>query len=764
MSDTPSLPAGGTSPGHVEQLLATLGGRPVLLPIPAGTKGPRYAGWQKLTWENTQDPEYRLRVPESPLPGERFAGEGLEVWRERRYADLLPAGNIGVLQGAPSILEEDGKRWQLCSIDVDDTPAVDGFVALNPLLKDTLRTVGARGCNFWVWVEGECPPLHKDLCWIATTEHDCVRSPGKLIKVGDKDVDQPWGEWRATGGQTVIYGQHPSGSRYTRTGERPVRIKFADITWPEGLHLPWVKKVEAPAVPPPPAPADADEDKLDTLIKTYGEPWVVGKKGNLTVNQVFFAGFFATKHRVIFSAEEQRFFRYQGEKSGLWSEQTADAIRWEFAADIKLIGEQNAAARPEDIGLISKLIMACTTPMLGALVGMLRGGVEKWRAFERTVSPKTNRPRALVHLKNTMLDLDEFPPVPLPFAPEYMSRNQLNVALDEKAECPKFIAYLKAAVTAEDVTLMQKFAGQMLLGVNLTQKLLILEGTAGGGKSTFVNIIAELIGRVNVAQLRTRHLGERFEIFGFLDKTLLIGVDVPGNFMMVDGAEVIKALCGGDLLDAEAKTGNRRFQVKGEFNILITCNTRMKVKLDGDGDAWRRRMGIVTFNAPKPEKPDPNFVQKLLAEEASGMLNWAIEGALMLLKDIEDFGGLQLGARHKDRVESLLAESDSVKDFVRRGCVKAPRDAKVTTEQLQQAYVDYCEERGWAAVGGKALSYQLPDALLEIHGATAANDIKLHADDKAKRGYRGVAVKAAVAAEELPPVAEEGEEPAEGHE
>jgi putative DNA primase/helicase len=751
MSETPSIPPGGESAGHVQQILAALGGQPVLLPIPAGQKGPRYGGWQSLTWEQSQDPEFRLRVPEAPMPGERFANDDVEIWRERRYADLLPAGNIGVLLGEPSRLEADGRSFRLCSIDVDETESVPAFLALNPALADTLQTVGARGRNFWIWVEGEFPRLHKNVCWIATEDHESKRSPGKTIKKGEPDTDRPWGEWRSTGGQTVIYGLHPSGCRYTRTGAAPARIKFSEIVWPAGLHLPWVKTPPAPAAPPAP-PAGEAEEKLAKMIETYGVPWVVGKKGNITINQVFFAAFYAGKHRVIYSAEEQRFYRYQGEKSGLWSEQTADAIRWEFAADIKVVAEDNAAANPkEGTALIPKLILTCTTPLLGALVSMLRGSIERWRAFDRPVSPKTNRPRALVHLKNTMLDLDEFPPVSMPFSPDYMSRNQLNVAFKEDAECPRFLGELLGkAVSPSDIELMQKFAGQMLLGVNLTQKLLILEGTAGGGKSTFVNIMAEIIGRVNVAQLRTRHLGERFEIFGFLDKTLLIGVDVPGNFMMVDGAEVIKGLCGADLLDAEAKTGNRRFQVKGEFNILITCNTRLKVKLDGDGDAWRRRMAIITYESPKPAKPDPSFVHKLIAEEASGILNWMIEGAILLLKDINEHGGLVLSDRQKDRVESLLAESDSVKDFVRRGCEKAPRECKVSTEQLQQAYVDYCEARGWSAVSGKTLSYQLPDALLEIHGATAANDIKIHDSDKAKRGYRGVRIKAADNAGEDP--------------
>jgi putative DNA primase/helicase len=751
MPDTLSDSTGGDGPGHVQQILASLGGKPVLLPIPLGTKGPRYKGWQTLTWEATQDPEFRLRVPETAKPGEALAEDSREVWRERRYADLLEVGNIGVLQGEASVLEEEGRTWHLVSIDIDDTAAVEGFVALNPNLASTLQTAGARGRNFWLWVEGEYPPLHKNVCWIATEDHESQRSPGKKIKQGEPDLDRPWGEWRSTGGQTVIYGLHPSGSRYQRVVKNPpVRVKFAEINWPEGLHLPWAPAPASTALAVPPSPDKAVAERLSKLVADHGEPWTVSKKGVLAINQAFFAAYYGEKHKIFYSPEETRFYRYEGEKSGLWSEQTSDNIRWEFAGDIKKISDDEAEP---------KLINLRTTQLLNALVAMLRGSVEKWKAFERQVSPKTNRPRAVVHLKNGMLDLDEFPPVLRPFGPDYMSRNQLAVAIDEKAECPRFLNdLLGKAVAPDDIVLMQKFAGQMLLGVNLCQKLLILTGTAGGGKSTLVNILSEIIGRVNVGQLRTEHLAERFEIFRLLGKTLLIGVDVPGNFMMSEGAYVIKGLCGGDLMDAEPKNGNHCFQLKGEFNIVITCNTRLKVRLDGDGDAWRRRLAIVNYELPRPAKPDPNYVHRLIAEESAGILNWMIEGAVMLLQELDQTGGMVLTAGQKDRVESLLAESDSVRDFVKRGCVKAPREAKVTSEQLLQAYVAHCEARNWTPVSGKTVAYQLPDALLEIHGATAANDIKLHDGDKAKRGYRGVALRAGPIGE-LSPEASEMMEP-----
>lgn len=701
-------------PAHVSALYALLGGRPVLLPIPPSfeakpMKGPLYDEWQKVSWADTQSHAAvvtfsRARKPEEG-PGDRV------VYKRENLRRLIedPRNNLGVLQGAASVLEEAGRSWRLCSIDIDHDEDVAKFLAVNPRLAETLQTVGSRGRNFWVWVEGECPPLHKDVTW---AKEDAT-----------SNKERPFGEWRSTGGQTVIYGTHPKGMLYRRDVEKaPVRLTFAEIAWPAGLFLPWV--------PPPEAPGVIAQREHDALVKEHGKPYEKTEKGGLVINQTFFAALYHSGHTVVFSPEEKQFYRYEGPATGLWVKQTDDNVRKELAADIKGYADKNMEPR---------LIVMRTTTLENAITAKIRGFSERWGAWTRQLSKKTNRARAVAHLRDWMLDLDNDPPLKVSFAPEFMSRNRIDVALDPAAKCPRFLnELLGTALHADDVTLLRKMAGQILLGVNLAQKIVILTGLEGRGKSTFVKVMQRVIGEVNCGELRTEHLAERFEIFRMLTKSLIVGNDVPGGFLMTEGAYVMKSLVGGDLKDAEPKNGNEGYSIRGEFNILITCNTRLRVKLDGDAGAWRRRLLLIPYEAPPPKKKDPFFVENLVASEASGILNWMIAGAVDLLADLEEFGDVQLTKAQKDRVESLLAESDSVRDFARRGCAKADVNAKLTSEAALAAYVAWCERRGWSPMPSKRVEQLLPDALLEIHGATKSNDIKLYPTDKAKRGYRGV--------------------------
>src|SRR5262249_52004607 len=155
----------------------------------------------------------------------------------------------------------------------------------------------------------------------------------------------------------------------------------------------------------------------------------------------------------------------------------------------------------------------------------------------------------------------------------------------------------------------------------------------------FANVMQGLVGMANVTQLRTKLLAERFELFRYLKKTLLVGVDVEADFLSTKGAAGLKGLVGGEGFDAEQKGGTGSFQMQGNFNVLITSNARLKVRLQGDVGAWKRRITIVRYEAPPPAKRVPDFGAHLVRTEGSGILNWALVGAQKLLTEMPDDGG-----------------------------------------------------------------------------------------------------------------------------
>ena len=171
----------------VESILE-LTGPAVLLDVIKGGKAPKEKGWQRITLED-MTPHYLSKL----------------------------RGNIGVSLGKPS----NG----LHSIDCDDEPTFARLLELNPRFADTLQSHGKRGGNFWLRIEGTAPK----------TEHFFRES---------KRPENRLGEWRGTGGQTIIYGQHPSRMQYRTNGKPAITMKFSEIVWPDNWWLPWRHKAD----------------------------------------------------------------------------------------------------------------------------------------------------------------------------------------------------------------------------------------------------------------------------------------------------------------------------------------------------------------------------------------------------------------------------------------------------------------------------------------------------------------------------------------
>jgi putative DNA primase/helicase len=366
---------------------------------------------------------------------------------------------------------------------------------------------------------------------------------------------------------------------------------------------------------------------------------------------------------------------------------------------------------------------------LNGMISHLKGQVQKEGAFDNE--------HGLIHVANGVLDVRNGGIKLSSFSPQLISRNLIPIEYNSCAPCPRFKDELLGLLDQEDKVLLQKFMGLFLLGRNIVQKMLILHGLGETGKSTFSEVTRKLIGVTNCAELRTNLLHERFEIGSYIGKHLLIGADVAGTFLNSKGAHRLKAMVGRDLLDAERKGANFRFQIPGTFNVLITSNSRLTARIENDRGPWERRLAIIEYEKPRKCKIIPEFAEELIREEGSGILLFAIEGLLSLNADIEKHGTVQLSAKQKERVESLLNESDGLRLFL-TDAVEAFPGENLTTSEIVEKYAGYCSTQGWNMTMRKT-EEQLPDLTMELFHVARSNNIP--SGTSKLRGYRGVRFK-----------------------
>lgn len=450
------------------------------------------------------------------------------------------------------------------------------------------------------------------------------------------------------------------------------------------------------------------------VIQKHGEPFILNSKGEPgSLNPMFAPGVYQAQNKIIHDGLTRSFYEYEP-RSGLWGVTPPDSMRGKLADLIFDLGNEfghpNIAARERTD---SKLVAT-----LNNLRALSDGRFD-------------DRPCGFVHCLNGMLNVatSEI----LPFAPDFKSRNATSFKWEEEASCPRFLDELLApALDGDDIRLIQLYAGMSLMGRNLAQRLLLLTGTAGGGKTQLVTVLEHLIGRANCAQLRTEMLAERFELARLVGKTLLTGKDVPGHFLMLRGAHVLKALTGGDSLETELKGRMGSNTIDGEFCAIITSNSRLRVRLDGDTAAWRRRLLIVNYERPKPAKPIPDFARVLLTEEGAGILRWAVEGARRLLERKFAF---PVTPTQQARVDSLLDESNALRSFVGTQIEISPGDT-LTTAEIVESFVEFCDSRQWSVGSVGRVEKELPDVMMEIHRAAKSSSVERHG--KSAKGFRGV--------------------------
>jgi phage/plasmid-associated DNA primase len=565
----------------------------------------------------------------------------------------------------------------LCAIDFDHDEDLATFLTVNPKLANTTRSRGSRGGMVWVRMQGDypesCNPDHKRF------------------------------EWRADKRLSTIQGRHPMGMDYTLLVDAPpVMVPFTDIVWPAGWELPWQRGHD------------------DKIRQQYGEPFYFNEFGILTsINEAYWAGMHASENELLYEPDEKVFYQYSA-ATGLYEVESTDLLRTKIASRIL------EASRQANVFDLQKKRSATT---INNVTAHLRGTVERRGAFAGK--------RQFIHLANGVIVFTGSDCELQPFAPEFRSRNRSPIMFDENAKCDRFLNELVLpAVHPDDVILLQKFAGMYLLGNNLAQRFLILDGEAGRGKTQFANVMQGIVGMANVTQLRTKHLAERFELYRYLKKNLLVGVDVEADFLSTKGAAVLKGLVGGDWFDVEQKGGTGNFPMQGIFNTLITSNSRLRVRLQGDLGAWRRRINIVRYEAPPPAKKIPDFGAYLVRTEGSGILNWALLGAQMVLNEIPETGGdFELTDRQCGIVDSLLAESDSLSHFLKdRVVTNSYGDLSVS--ELVEGYAAYCPEKKWQPLPITEIQRQLEGLMLELFGVSKCHGVER--DGKTQRGFRGV--------------------------
>ncbi|UXO94039.1 putative DNA primase/helicase [Pseudanabaena phage Pan4] len=272
---------------------------------------------------------------------------------------------------------------------------------------------------------------------------------------------------------------------------------------------------------------------------------------------------------------------------------------------------------------------------------------------------------------------------------------QMPVEYNPMASCTKFQAFLDRIQPEADMQgFLQRFFGLSMSGI-VEQMLCFFYGDGANGKSVLVDLIARILGDYAATAKIESLTGQNRRGGGDATPDLvpLMGARFVRSSEPDQKTEwqegLIKELTGGEPILVRALQKDF-VEVRPKFKLGISGNHKPNFRGTDDG-IWRR-LKLVPFDVqiPAEERVPKAEMDEALFAEASGILNWMIEGLLDYLER-----GLQEPARVTEATQELREESDPFGMFLDEVClVSGDPDDMVWSADLKNAFHFWLGRRG----------------------------------------------------------------------
>lgn len=321
----------------------------------------------------------------------------------------------------------------------------------------------------------------------------------------------------------------------------------------------------------------------------------------------------------------------------------------------------------------------------------------------------------------------------VPHSPDLMMMHQANVEYDPDAKAPQWQAFLDRVLPDPEMqAFLARAVGYTLNGLTGEQVMFIHHGSGANGKSVFLKVMEEILGDYSQTVPRTTLLTKSNEsvptdVARMVGKRFLQTSETAAGRRLDE--EVVKGLTGGEKQTA-------RFLHRDFFDFTPTGTihyvTNHLPRLTNAESIWRRLVLFGWDVVIPPEERDPHLADRIIEQEAAGVLAWAIRGAM-------DYQEKRLSVPQKCRLalEEYREDVDMLGDFIKECLVVGLDESVITpTARIYDAYTAWCFRSG----------IRQPMVINDLSAALTERNMKRarkYADGKQQRCFIGIGVAVA---------------------
>jgi putative DNA primase/helicase len=278
-----------------------------------------------------------------------------------------------------------------------------------------------------------------------------------------------------------------------------------------------------------------------------------------------------------------------------------------------------------------------------------------------------------------------------PGNPDDLISRSSPVVFNAEASCPRWRQFLSEIFPGRTdvVQFVQKAAGYSMTGNTTEQVLFLLIGKGSNGKSVFLDTLRHIAGSYGYSAPFSTFQRQYGSASPTNDLAALFGRRYVMASEVNEGASLdesrLKSLTGGDPITARF-LHQEFFTFKPEGKIFLGVNHAPKVHDDSTG-FWRRVRQIDFPVSFLGDKADRSLSQTLI-EEAPGILNWVIEGAMTWFTE-----GLKPPETVVQATETYRNDSDPLFDFRKEVLIVDP-EATIRCDKVFTAYLRWADAHG----------------------------------------------------------------------
>ena len=277
-------------------------------------------------------------------------------------------------------------------------------------------------------------------------------------------------------------------------------------------------------------------------------------------------------------------------------------------------------------------------------------------------------------------------------------RNRLPVAYHINAPQPvKWLHFLSQLLEPEDIPTLQEFMGYCLIPSTKGQKMLILTGRGGEGKSRIGLVLRALLG----SNMNTGSIA-KIETSPFARADLahqLVMLDDDMKLEALPQTNNIKAIVTAELpMDLERK-GRQSYQGDLYVRFLALGNGTLQSLYDRSVGFFRRQI-ILTVKEKDPNRRDDPYLAEKLCSEAEGIFLWALEGLHRLIDNDYRF---TISDAAKENMTAAVSEGNNIVEFLNsEGYIRFKADFEASSRELYSVYRLWCEDNAAMPLSAKS--------------------------------------------------------------